>query len=181
MAAQIAGVPNPWVVELKWVSGRWTELSSIGCGRVFPIGDRSWAIKSWISFTICLQPKVVNEVSREGLSLAFNSSNGQVVRAFASRAVESGFISNRVWGCSQPSHFGRLNTFGGSWKINLNFSNFCCFPNLNRSISVKWKVYAERKNLLAETKNASNQFAPVYWQYFQTSTILSRKKNDREK
>jgi len=61
-AAQIAGVPKPCVVELKWVRGRWTELSRMGWGRVFPIGDRSCAIRSWISFTICL--KVLKQVTK---------------------------------------------------------------------------------------------------------------------
>ena len=86
MAAQIAGVPNPWVMELKCVSGLWTEFSKMGWGCVLPMGERSWARRSWISLTICLQGKEwslreiynayqVPSISPYKFSLSFNATH----------------------------------------------------------------------------------------------------------
>lgn len=54
-AAQMAGVPKPWVSRLKWVRLPWTPGSRQGLGRLPPRGERSWDIMSTNSLQISLR------------------------------------------------------------------------------------------------------------------------------
>ena len=88
--------------------------------------------------------------------------------------------NNSFRGRSQPLHFGGAkNIFWGGLTNQLKFFlvfYFHCFSNLNRSISDNLKVYAERKNLRTETKNASNRFVPMRVILSKLTKILSGSK-----
>ena len=56
-AATMAGDPNPWVMEEKWVRCLWMPGSSRGWGRVLHSGLRSWFRRSISS----LQRNLKNE------------------------------------------------------------------------------------------------------------------------
>jgi len=55
MAAQMAALPKPCVIRLKWVKQPWMPGSKMGLGLVFPSGVLSWVRRSVNSLQICLQ------------------------------------------------------------------------------------------------------------------------------
>lgn len=57
MAAQMAGLPKPCVMRLKWVRQPWIPGSRMGAGLEFPSGERSWVRRSVNSLQICLTGK----------------------------------------------------------------------------------------------------------------------------
>ena len=105
----MAGEPKPCVMREKCVRWRWMPGSRIGCGRVFPSGERSWFSRSVISFSIVLQRRkgVVSDSTKVSVRSVDSRLHLSWVRCWCEYHIR------RVEKCDPG-----FQIFGGQWDID---------------------------------------------------------------